>query len=1733
MRTAAEQKRAAAQLDTARKSGAVIENDKLIPHPDGKGGLLHHTGFVLIPDAKDPAKAPTIPYRDDPEKGTAIPYRDDHGKQHTIPLQHIARVTGPDGKAIYHFMVNGKPVSVPEGPTPIFQIAPDGKRFITAADGTRQDLDYDRNAAAQAGIAPREEAANKALQEKLAQGAALKQQLTEKQAQATAAQQRLTDAQKAVADADQSTAPDSQTQRIHAREERDRAEATLKQQQQQVQALQQQHNAHFSALAHEQRARQAEIGLRKTAAAESPADAQWQKDAHSAQGNTRITHLGLIAEAEKKDPASAAAMRQALVPQSAQRLLAAAEKSFGGTQPPEGKSISLHDMLMQAPEMTQGQGSRQTTVQQAAAARTTAQTSLGIADPENVRVTRSADGSYSLSRPAADGSGTHQPFATLDPKTNRITLTPGPNGQFSQAAANLAASGSPDGTPIYLPGTQPPYSEAQVSDLFKKGLAATTSTTDRKAADTALTQAGLTPEGISQLVQQGRISVQDGQLLNNKFNSGVSSYAQRDQAAAARQQEASLQQMQQDAKGTPDKPNFQSWLDKGDPQRDAQVQAKAKELGVSEDQVRRDLETRRIMDWSTPLTQQSHDAQSGIVNGFLRGIGIGGAAESTRTLPDGSIMPHPALGADRAKFDEAIASANGTPEAKAKARELWDQYHDNYLTNLRPALETMETLPGIENYSAWRDRMHQEDRRFGDLTENQKAEKYMAEQKDRNGLVKILDTVSSNLIAGSHDLVSGIVGTAGLLTGSQALSDYAAEKAGQASRSTAALQYTGSDGLLHNVIGGLSRALPGLAATAATGGTAGAATMAFVQGAGSTYTDLYQDGINKGLSPAEAHKAAAGPAIASGAVSAAIGKIMPGGTQALNNPATLEAAKKSFGTIVKSALQGAKDEVKEELIDSGFTHFVTEMSKGKTFQQAATSYAEQFPQSALTAALLGGGTQATADHRQQPQTPPSPSGQQSSTTVNNSQPPSTQPSPPSPQQPIPQPTTQSPPTSGSEKQPQTTANDRQQPQTPPSPSGQQSSTTVNNSQPPSTQPSPPSPQQPIPPPTTQNTPAPSSEQQPQTTANDRQQPQTSPSPSGQQSSTTVNNSQPPSNQPSPQQAIPHPTTQKTPASGSSKPPQTPSPSGSGQQPPTTANDRQPPQTPSPAPSLPPPTTAPKSPEQSQRLVNNVMNRPPEQRGHPQVQSDLAQAQDVLKDHVQKLENQKEPLTDAQKKELADARATLSRLPSEKPANTTENNRPPESANRPQPETQDSATRPHSEADPGAPPDAVDLNRAPLTDPDAEAPRRRGDSDAQTHPAETQPDGARPTRTLPGDAAFPHGYDSTPTPPSSRNSPDGRALEHSYPSPARNGSPAINATGTTPYHPATSAESPDTTNAQTAARPTNENAPDQGQNVSAKPNTRPTDNSRPPTPNSQETPQAATTNVSPPSSPSRTSLPPPRTPPLSPEQSQRLLDNVAKMPAKAQQHPQVLADVAQAQGVVARVATKTINGDDSIKASHSKQGPELGPNIKSFEERQTENSDLLINRPRRNSPFSDKATTITKGVFGQVLRKVALLCDHAHDDGTAPPVEINDDVQDLANDGEYRPSHDPKSKGLASVKPGIFDPLMTGAHELGHHIAKHVLSREAVLRIRDVARGTSAWERIIKRNKSLKYFTDPEEVFCRAYSQLVAQRSGDPEMLAELDKTLKDPLLNHTQWDAHDFARLQKALEQELKKIGWL
>ena len=1064
-------------------AGKVIQDGKVVPHPD-KSGDLYHAGFTQ----------PT--FTDDAKKGATIPYRDDHGKVHSIGVQDMRRTTDTAGNASYSFQLNGQNISVPEdSKAPLFQIDPQtGRRFTTAADGTRRELGYDRNTAAQAGVAPREQARDVAREKLLTQGTALTRQLQEKQAQAAAAQQRMDAAKQKYDNPGNATDAERQANYNELMGAFDAHNALTSE----VQTLQKQHDDHYQKLVRDQRARQAEIDHYKAAAAEHPQDEPWRKDSRHTQGDTRQADADLIAAAEKQDPATAAAMRSALTPQPTQRALAAAQSAFrsstatGQPAAAPGKTMSLHDMLMHAPEMQQG-GWR--TVDQAAAARATAQATFGITDPENVHVTPGASGGYSLSRQGADGSP-GQPFATMDGQTGRITLLPGADGRYSPAAQDLAARSTPGSAPVYL-GKGTPLTEAERSDLIKKGQQATAAAKDRQSADAALTAAGLSPEGIQKLRNEGRLSVQDAKFFNDKFNSGYSSYAQRDAHETAQKQNAGLLQMYRDTKAPADRPNFKSWMEKGDPQRDAMVQAKAKELGMSEDHVRRAMEDQRRTDFATPLTQQGHDQQSGMLNAFRRGIGFSGHdQDTTRTLTDGSLAVNPALTDDRAKFEKAIQDSSASPEAKAAALKTWPAQHDAWLTQATHTLKASKTLPGVEDYNAWLTKntlaghfsQKMPDGSVRPYTDNEKTQLYLDAMKNRSGVRKFMDNVSTSLVAGGGQVVSGLLGAAalagntfqditGVNVGGQAASEAAA---GMAAQNQALLQpheLTGTvAGTKSRFLSNLIQAVPSVGAAIATGGTAGL-ILGAAQSAGGTYTDLLQNHIMAGDSIEAAHKKAAGTAIASGAVGLALSKLMPGGAQALNNPAT----KKAFSSAVKSFAKGGAEEISQEAIEEGFTHIASEMNKGKTFNEAATSFAEQFPQSALTSALLGGGIETAADHRQtgdptpqqlppQQPAPANPPTQQQPAPAN---PPASAPQqPPSPaqaQQPIPQATTTGAEASGSGQQSQTTANNRPPPQTPsPSGSAQQPQTTGNDSKP-----------SPVPP-------ASGSAQQPQTTANDRQ-----------------------------------------------------------------------------------------------------------------------------------------------------------------------------------------------------------------------------------------------------------------------------------------------------------------------------------------------------------------------------------------------------------------------------------------------------------------------------------------------------------------------------------------------------------------------------------------------------------------------------------------------------------------------
>ncbi len=224
--------------------------------------------------------------------------------------------------------------------------------------------------------------------------------------------------------------------------------------------------------------------------------------------------------------------------------------------------------------------------------------------------------------------------------------------------------------------------------------------------------------------------------------------------------------------------------------------------------------------------------------------------------------------------------------------------------------------------------------------------------------------------------------------------------------------------------------------------------------------------------------------------------------------------------------------------------------------------------------------------------------------------------------------------------------------------------------------------------------------------------------------------------------------------------------------------------------------------------------------------------------------------------------------------------------------------------------------------------------------------------------------------------------------------------------------------------------------------------------------------------------------------------------------------------------------DSGTPAYSQGSPFPGPiSPKTHAERQVENLHLLTTRPPRKSPFSNKVRVAVQGVHGEVLRKAAILIDHAHDDGGTTELIMKDKVTKANTLGNYL-------DGTANVRPDGPHPLMTSFHETGHHVAMTMLDDAALERVRDVASDTPRWDELFELNKNtsgfdLQYYIDPHEVFARAYAQTIAMRTKDVESLTEMEWILNHPQAYFKQWPATQFTRLQKAVEAELHKIEWL
>jgi len=414
----------------------------------------------------------------------------------------------------------------------------------------------------------------------------------------------------------------------------------------------------------------------------------------------------------------------------------------------------------------------------------------------------------------------------------------------------------------------------------------------------------------------------------------------------------------------------------GESNMDSNFLAAAKKAGLSEQEARNYMETRRQMDWSSPLDPQKAEQGAELTRPLREKLGITEMLEPVRRLPDGGILPNPVLGGDEEAFKASIEATDGTKEQKDAAMKLWPSYRRQYGEGLLTAFAKQAAFG--EDFTEWR-----ESGKAKSTDPVEQALQYQDEMKGRSIFRRWGDLIASNVVAGFMDVTQAALGTMAAVSGIEVLSRLAAansENAGSLVNTQDQLSNTGLGG---SIAATIARMAPGVAATVGTGTMAGGMVFGAAQTAGSLYGDAYNTLRESGKSHMEAWKASAPASLAAGAMTAGLTKLFPGGVTALaNNPearASVRAMVAGFLSSGKAIAKGALDEIPEEVIDEAMSQLAQGYAEGKNPDDVVRDFITGLPELVVASGLMGGGMQALKDRQDrraggQDATAPTPEG---------------------------------------------------------------------------------------------------------------------------------------------------------------------------------------------------------------------------------------------------------------------------------------------------------------------------------------------------------------------------------------------------------------------------------------------------------------------------------------------------------------------------------------------------------------------------------------------------------------------------------------------------------------------------------------------------------------------------------------------------------------------------------------
>ena len=195
-------------------------------------------------------------------------------------------------------------------------------------------------------------------------------------------------------------------------------------------------------------------------------------------------------------------------------------------------------------------------------------------------------------------------------------------------------------------------------------------------------------------------------------------------------------------------------------------------------------------------------------------------------------------------------------------------------------------------------------------------------------------------------------------------------------------------------------------------------------------------------------------------------------------------------------------------------------------------------------------------------------------------------------------------------------------------------------------------------------------------------------------------------------------------------------------------------------------------------------------------------------------------------------------------------------------------------------------------------------------------------------------------------------------------------------------------------------------------------------------------------------------------------------------------------------------------------------------------------PVAPSPMSEKldVTMRTPKEQSEIERALEII-DSVHSDGPLPKIVLHDiPPQGAPPNATGAYSYSEQKSDFIFVRQDNPEQMFTTVHEVGHFLDKRGIPddcREELGAIIDSAKQTESFismKERLERDRNylyLKYLNTNSETFARLYSQFIAEKSNDEDLLFMLKKRI------FTHWSTNDFAFIKEKLEQLFKSLSWM